>query len=1237
MKKITFFNASSLLMLFLFLSASSVWGQDTWINEDIQDWTASPYDEDSQETIDVGEETGIVDIIQSWVRPTTTEHDNTGFVQMRSSPMSFLVLPEVPDVGQVEFNLSAFGGGRSLELQKLDGEDWVLVHTFNDIGNFLGNFTYDIDQDSPITLRLTSPSHALRVHDIIIYKFDDEPPTQVATPTFDPDVGTFYDPVDVTIETTTPDATIYYSTDSEAGPWTEYTDPVNVDETTTLWAYAEADGLDDSDVASAEYTFPLEVASIEELQDIAVIGGLYRITGEVFMTYQNDSRNQKYFQDELDGGRGIKIDDPDGHLTTDLEIGDGIENLIGTIGHFNNMIQLTPVEGQSPENTSSAGNILVPLEVTLADMIDENNIITVAGQDISVYQALLIEIEDLQFEQDGNFDSGTDFGVVPISDPTASLEDIDESDYGVLFRVEYADLDYNGDPIPQVPLTLTAIVDQRNEDARIFARDRDDFEIEDPILFASPSSLDGFTYVEGEGPSEEQQFTVSGQNLLDDITINAPDNYEISETSGSGYTDEIVLSQTAGEVAATDIFVILKDGLAIGTYEETIEITSEDADMREVSLEGEVTEPLVTEVPFETTFNVDEKWGGTGTGYQNRWYEDGGWYVYGDNAIRGTTYTFEDSDYAFRERVLFTITNLAAVEGMTGFSLQLLDWMTSPGSNRDLNISFDGGDSWETLLTINKDWFDEYQVYQEFVHYFEEAKDFEAEDFVISIGDGAENNNNRIKIGQFKALDEEPPPPPAVPDPEFDLAAGTYFEEQTVSIDNFADYEPTANIYYTLDGEDPTDGDELYDDAVGILLEDGNGPITLKAIAIDGEEESDVTTAEYVFPLNVDNLEELRQQPFDALYRVDNSSVFIGGTGFRNTKFFQDDSGFGIQIDDPGTPVIDTDYVIGDQVAELVGTLGQFQGQLQFSPALDPGAPIATGVEVEPLERTLDDLTQDDQSRLVVVYNVEFEEAGENFGGGGSTTNITDPSIDDFDGLYRNVFGDSDITGSPIPEGPVNITGIIQENNADLNLAARNLDDFDKDEGTIINENDGLEYATLQHAVDAASPGDRIRFEGDFDNLDASGSGVILAPGTSPGCAYFTGNFELSNTETLEIDINGTAACDEFDRILVDGITTLGGATLDVTLGFDPVLGDDFPIIAAYDTPVGQFDQGEEISVVKGEIIYTFAIIYDVSGVTLELTQIDDPAAIPVGKWALLIFIGLVAGYYLIISRSKLV
>ena len=80
------------------------------------------------------------------------------------------------------------------------------------------------------------------------------PPTPVvATPTFSPEAGTYYESQTVTISCTTEGATIYYSTDSENGPWTAYTEAIAVEQSMTIWAYAEMDGYDNSTVAQAEY------------------------------------------------------------------------------------------------------------------------------------------------------------------------------------------------------------------------------------------------------------------------------------------------------------------------------------------------------------------------------------------------------------------------------------------------------------------------------------------------------------------------------------------------------------------------------------------------------------------------------------------------------------------------------------------------------------------------------------------------------------------------------------------------------------------------------------------------------------------------------------------------------------------------------------------------------------------------------------------------------------------------
>jgi hypothetical protein len=106
----------------------------------------------------------------------------------------------------------------------------------------------------------------------------------------------------------------------------------------------------------------------------------------------------------------------------------------------------------------------------------------------------------------------------------------------------------------------------------------------------STSLLSGFTYAEGSGPSAAQSFIVGGTDLTANVFLAASTNYEISLTSGSGYTTPIELTQTAGTLAETTIFVRLKAGLAAGTYNgETINITSTGATPAAVTCNGSVT------------------------------------------------------------------------------------------------------------------------------------------------------------------------------------------------------------------------------------------------------------------------------------------------------------------------------------------------------------------------------------------------------------------------------------------------------------------------------------------------------------------------------------------------------------------------------------------------------------------------------------------------------------------------
>jgi hypothetical protein len=115
-----------------------------------------------------------------------------------------------------------------------------------------------------------------------------------------------------------------------------------------------------------------------------------------------------------------------------------------------------------------------------------------------------------------------------------------------------------------------------------------------PIVTLTPATLSGFTYT-GAGPSAQQSFTASGSSLSGDIVLTAPSGYEISLTSGSGFTGTINLTPSSGTVSATTIYVRLKAGLSIGTYNQTLTGTS-GAVTQNVALNGTVTGSSVSDV-----------------------------------------------------------------------------------------------------------------------------------------------------------------------------------------------------------------------------------------------------------------------------------------------------------------------------------------------------------------------------------------------------------------------------------------------------------------------------------------------------------------------------------------------------------------------------------------------------------------------------------------------------------------
>lgn len=101
----------------------------------------------------------------------------------------------------------------------------------------------------------------------------------VATPTFSPAAGTYYEAQNVTISCTTDGATIHYTLDGN-DPTTAsatYSSPIAISQTTIVKAMAAKSGMTNSSVATATYT-------ITQLTEITTIAGLWEFANTVGTT-----------------------------------------------------------------------------------------------------------------------------------------------------------------------------------------------------------------------------------------------------------------------------------------------------------------------------------------------------------------------------------------------------------------------------------------------------------------------------------------------------------------------------------------------------------------------------------------------------------------------------------------------------------------------------------------------------------------------------------------------------------------------------------------------------------------------------------------------------------------------------------------------------------------------------------------------------------------------------------------
>jgi hypothetical protein len=311
----------------------------------------------------------------------------------------------------------------------------------------------------------------------------------VAMPAFSMPGGLVVDPFDLEITCATPDAVIYFTTDGSDPDFNsdEFTVPFNIAGSTTVKAIAYAPGFSASSISVVNYQFPIELDNLSDLRAaFNSKADYYKVTGEVFLTFQQDWRGQKFIEDDY---AAVLIDDNSGVITTVYNVGDGITGIIGSLAEYGNMLQFTPAFDPGP--ATSSGTFITPQNISLNELFSN----------FEEYEAELVKVEEIVFADAGdNFVNGWTF---EMSDDAKATGD---------FRCTFYGMDYIGTPIPGERLAVVGLPNSNFDGDYLTSRDLNDF-----VNYTYPSGWTGISSnVTPEG-SAAMEDVLAG--LVDDMVI----------------------------------------------------------------------------------------------------------------------------------------------------------------------------------------------------------------------------------------------------------------------------------------------------------------------------------------------------------------------------------------------------------------------------------------------------------------------------------------------------------------------------------------------------------------------------------------------------------------------------------------------------------------------------------------------------------------------------------------------
>lgn len=277
----------------------------------------------------------------------------------------------------------------------------------------------------------------------------------------------------------------------------------------------------------------VDVPSIAALRQKPADGmtAIYKITGVVFLTFQDAQTNKKYIQDP-NGAAAIEMDVSNGIITTSYNLLDGISNLTGTLQTVNGMLTFIPV--LNPDAATSSNNIVIPAEKTMGELT-------------SADQAKLIKISNATFNSTGTFANGSNY---PISDASGNL----------IFRTQFADVNYIGTAIPTTQSHITGIVLEKNGTIEIAARNSADIEV------ASTNQTYKVTLETNPASAVSELIGNGNYSAADNVSISAGAATGYKFTNWTGEAD-VVSSLESATASSTSFKMPAKDVTLTANYE----------------------------------------------------------------------------------------------------------------------------------------------------------------------------------------------------------------------------------------------------------------------------------------------------------------------------------------------------------------------------------------------------------------------------------------------------------------------------------------------------------------------------------------------------------------------------------------------------------------------------------------------------------------------------------------------